>query len=83
MTRPVIGPDGAVWAGNNSNAVVRVDPDTSAVTQFALPGTPVGLIAGPDGLLWIVTYPIDARPDERVRNDRVDGDDCSDSLGPI
>lgn len=52
----ILGPDGAPWITDSGlNAIVRVDPRTSEVKRFALPGPNVNLNTAAfdkDGVLW-------------------------------
>ena len=63
---PVIaGPDGNIWYTNGwtrsyQTALVQLTPSGQATTYdgpqgYIQPGTPQGMIAGPDGALWFVT----------------------------
>lgn len=50
------GPDGNLWVSTLNDHIVRVDPTTVAMTDFALPDTntvPADIITGADGNLWI------------------------------
>ena len=55
VTYAVTSGEGAVWVlSNEGSAVVRVDPETFAVTSRGVPGSPFGIAAGL-GAVWVVT----------------------------
>ena len=56
------GSDGNLWFtfGYNADAIGVINPTTLAVTQFRTPSlqSPVGIVSGPDGHLWLTAYPL-------------------------
>ncbi|HET7452198.1 MAG TPA: virginiamycin B lyase [Thermoanaerobaculia bacterium] len=63
---PTMGPDGAVWAGVSTGAVIRVTDD-GAISTFPLPNseaTAAAITTGPDGDLWFTE--IDSKSERSV-----------------
>jgi sugar lactone lactonase YvrE len=49
-----VGPDGALYATTVSGSILRIDPDTAEVSEFAsLGGRPLGIEAAADGSLLV------------------------------
>jgi DNA-binding beta-propeller fold protein YncE len=45
---------GSLWTSTGDGYVVRVDPRSNRViASFRIPGTPAGIAAAPDGLIWV------------------------------
>jgi streptogramin lyase len=55
VTRAVTSGEGAVWVLSNvASVVLRVDPETLAVTSQGVPGNPTSIAAGA-GAIWVTT----------------------------
>ena len=52
--RIIVGPDGALWFTDNTNARIGRITTAGAITSFAVPATSSGwgITVGPDGALW-------------------------------
>jgi streptogramin lyase len=50
----VVGPDGAVWTSNRTQ-LIRIDPVTLATQRFDFPHRIASVVAGSDGMLWVIT----------------------------